>query len=354
MILLLHIESLKMDIKESIAVTPKQLPELIIDIIKAKLVPNIISSPGLGKSDIVRQVANQFQLDLIDMRLSQRDVSDLLGFPHILNGRSTFIPPMEFPIEGDSLPQNKEGWILFLDEISSASLPVQASAYQLILDRMTGRHKLHHNVAVIAAGNKATDKAIVNRMSTALQSRMVHLTLKTSLEDWIEWADTNKIDYRVKGFIQFRPDLLHHFNPNHDDLTFPCPRTWTFLSNIISGWKTLPEQKLPIIAGTIGTGPAFEFKGYVKEYDKLPSVQELLNNPETVPIPQEPSTLFAISSLIGHYSNKDSINKLIKLINRLPKEFQVITLQGIVRVNKEMLKETVIKKWISQTSLEIF
>jgi hypothetical protein len=343
-----------MDINEARMVTPKQLPELLVDIIKAKLVPNIISSPGLGKSDIVRQVANEHNLQLIDMRLSQMDVTDILGFPNIVNGRSAYLPPEMFPIEEDLIPTDKNGWILFLDELSSASPAVQAASYQLILDRMTGKHNLHKNVALIAAGNKMSDKAVVSRTSTALQSRMVHLELKVNKNDWIEWADTHGVDYRVKGFIEFKPDLLHKFDPNHSDVTFPAPRTWDFISRIIKDWKNIPDSKLPILAGTVGTGAAFEFKHYCKEYDNLPTINQILNNPESITVPQEPSTLFAITSLISHNLTPQTVSKIIKFINRLPKEFQIITLQGAIRMDKLLLKEEVIKGWISNNSRELF
>jgi len=58
-------------------VSPKQARELVVDIIKAKLVPMLTSSPGLGKSSIVKDIANEFGLKLIDIRLSQVDPTEL-------------------------------------------------------------------------------------------------------------------------------------------------------------------------------------------------------------------------------------------------------------------------------------
>ena len=334
-----------MNINEEISVDTKDLPELITDIIKAKLTPNIIGSPGIGKSDIVKQVANKFNLKLIDFRLSQADITDLNGFPTIENGRSIYAPPIDFPLEEYSLPEGKNGWLLFLDELNSAPLGVIAASYKIILDRAVGQYNLHKHVAIVTAGNLATDKAIVNRQSTAMQSRLVHLKLKINPDHWIEWADENDVDYRVKGFIQFRPELLHKFDPNHNDVTYASPRTWAFLSKIINSWENISHNKLPIIAGTVGTGAAFEFTGFCKEYDKLPKFSDLINNPESIPISEEPSTLYAISSLIGSKTDKTNIEKLMKLINRLPTEFQVITLQSIVRADKSMLKVEPIKIW---------
>ena len=203
----------------------KHCAEFIMDYLLAGEVPMITSSPGVGKSDIIRSVAKQNNLLVIDLRLSQCDPTDLNGFPSLNmdKTRSGYVPMDTFPIEGDILPEGYKGWMLLLDELNSASQAVMAAAYKLILDRQVGMFKLHKNVAIVAAGNLSTDKAIVNRTSTAMQSRLCHIELEVDNEAWIEWAHTHGIDYRITSFIEFKPDLLHNFDPNHNDNTFPCP-----------------------------------------------------------------------------------------------------------------------------------
>lgn len=323
--------------------------------LEAGLVPNLVGSPGLGKSDLIRQIAEDNNLKVIDFRLAQADPTDLMGFPSLNEDktRSHYAAPETFPLEGDHIPEGYNGWMLFFDEMSSAPMSVQAASYKIILDRMVGEHNLHKNVAMVCAGNLTTDKAIVNRLSTAMQSRMVHLNLEVDQEAWIDWALKKGIDHRIIGFIRFRPELLHKFDPSHSDNTFPCPRTWEFLSRIIKNMKKIEAADLPLMAGTIGEGPALEFKGHTDIYETLPSVEQLLNQPGTVKIPTEPSTLYAITSLISAKATKETIQKFMILVERLPIEFQVITLQGITKVDKTMLKEQCIKMWIAANANEL-
>ena len=96
-------------------VTTRELPEILTDILFAGLVPYVTSSPGLGKSAIVKQVADSLNLELIDVRLSQLDPSDLLGYPSIKDGKTAFIPPKMFPLKSDPLPKGKDGWCVFLN-----------------------------------------------------------------------------------------------------------------------------------------------------------------------------------------------------------------------------------------------
>ena len=74
---------------------------------------------------------------------------------------------------GQRQPTYYAGWLLFLDEFNSASVAVQAASYKIVLDRMVGKGHLHKNVAVVCAGNLESDGAIVEQMSTPLQSRLV-------------------------------------------------------------------------------------------------------------------------------------------------------------------------------------
>lgn len=333
-------------------VTTKQVPELMKDIIKAKLIPMLHGSPALGKSDIVKQVAEYFNLELIDFRLSQADPVLLMGFPSIPEGadKAGFTPLRNFPLEGDSLPKGKDGWFIFFDEINTAPQSVTAAAYKILLDRMVGDFKLHSNVVMAAAGNLASDKAITNRMSTALQSRLIHLTVIPDDTAWLDWAAQNDIDYRVRSFIKFKPELLHKFNPNHDDHTFPAPRTWDFLSRLIKNWGDIPTSKLPLLMGTVGKGAAIEFKAFTDVMEELPDFQQILSNPEGITIPDDPSTLYAITGLIGHKANTDNIDTLMKLVNRFPKEFQVICLQDIIKHDDALCDSKSIEDWINNNS----
>jgi len=335
-------------------VIPSEAKELIMDALMAQLVPFIGGSPGISKSALIREIADENNLQLIDFRLAQADPVDLNGFPNIEGNKSTFLPPKIFPIEGDPIPAGKAGWLLFLDEINSAPLAVQTASYKLILDKMIGEHHLHKNVAIVAAGNLSTDKAITNRIGTAMQSRLIHLELEVSHKDWINWAINNGIDHRITGFLEFRPELLHNFNPNHDDNTFCCPRTWHFLSKIINSWETIPTNKLPILAGTVGEGAAYEFHTYSQIYERLPTIEKIKENPEAINLDIEPSDLYAISSLLSEHMDKSGIKQLIKLVNRLPMEFQVTTLQTSIKKHPEIRTHEEIMKWIKLNSSELF
>ena len=109
-------------------VTPSQATSMIAKYIQAKIVPMLTGSPGMGKSAIVKGIAKTYGLKVIDLRLSQCDPTDLMGFPSIQGTRAGYLPMETFPLEGDPIPEGYNGWLLFLDEFNSASTAVQAAA----------------------------------------------------------------------------------------------------------------------------------------------------------------------------------------------------------------------------------
>jgi len=331
-----------------------QAIEMITSYILAKLVPMLEGSPGMGKSQIVHQIAREYNLKVIDVRLAQCDPTDLMGFPSIQGKKAGYVPMETFPIEGDPIPENYSGWLIFFDEFNSAGNAVQAAAYKIILDRMVGLHKLHKNVAMVCAGNKETDGAIVNPMSTALQSRLVHMELVVDHNEWCDWGAENGIDHRITDYVRTKPGMVYTFTPDHTDKTYACPRTWEFANRILKTVEFNSPNMLQLLAGTISEGVAREFLTFCRIYDQIPKPAELMANPETIPIPQEPSILYALTGTISHNATDANFTRLMKFVKRMPSEFQVFTLRDTIRRNKSMMGHEAVRDWIAQSSVALF
>ena len=151
--------------------TPSQIVSALNSLLSIRQPVFIWGAPGVGKSQIVAQVAQARGLALRDIRAVLLDPVDLRGLPRITEqGLSVWCPPAFLPTPSD--PQ--EG-IIFLDELNAAPPLVQAACYQLILDRAIGEYRLPDGWSIVAAGNREKDKAVSYRMPSALANRLVHL-----------------------------------------------------------------------------------------------------------------------------------------------------------------------------------
>jgi hypothetical protein len=339
---------------------PSEIREHVIECISVGLVPFIKSSPGMGKSSIVRSIAEEYNLLVIDVRLSQATPEDLQGLPRfreILDQEgkvsrtvAEFVPFNTFPIESTSIPEGYAGWLLFFDEYNSGSKQVQAATYKIILDKMVGQDRLHPNVAIVCAGNLETDRAIVNTLSTAMQSRMVHLTMKLSTTDFINnVAFKQHWDERVIAYLSYKENALHDFDPEHNDATFCCPRTWDFMNRLIKGKDVTPE-KAALYAGTITSGVATEFITFTKVFASLPNIHAIIQTPTTVEIPLDPATRFAtVTHLVGKVTD-DTFEPVATYVNRMTAELRVIFFRGLMIQQPDMRTHPMFKKSMLELS----
>jgi len=329
--------------------------EYILMCIKAGLVAMLHGDPGIGKSSIIYDIAKQFKLKVIDIRLSQLDPTDLNGFPHFSEGKASYMPMDVFPMEEDKIPEGYNGFLLFLDEFNSASIATQAASYKLTLDKAIGSKKLHSKTAIVCAGNLDSNGAITNRIGTAMQSRLVHLNLTAEVDPFIVWGSTHGIDHRILAYVHDQPKNLHNFDPKHNDVTFACPRTWEFASRILDKFTgTDLMQIFPLLSGTISEGIAREFIMYAKTVMKLADFKNIIANPLGAILNEEPSMLYAMSYKIAANTNKSNIKPVMQYIKRMPIEFQTITLQNSIRRVPELLESEPIETWMDEKGTELF
>jgi len=259
--------------------------------------------PGVGKSQMVSQIAEKHAVPVIDIRLSQMEPSDLRGIPF----RSGDFVQWSIPAILPDAERHGASGILFLDEITSAPPSVSAAAYQLILDRRLGEYRVPEGWAIFAAGNRQSDRGVTYTMPAPLANRFSHFELETNLDDWVAWAYRHGIDERLIAFIRFRPELLFDFDPAHNPVAFPSPRSWEFAHRALQKFHGHPRLLVETLQACVGPAAGIELGAFVDNLDKLPDVDAILAG-ETVAVPKETDLQYAVASaLVGRaIRHKDS------------------------------------------------
>lgn len=314
-------------------VNTREAQAMMLDVLQVGLVPYLQSSPGCGKSAITRAVSNSLNTKLIDHRLSTSEPTDMTGLPHFrADGTAAFAPfPELFPLDDTPIPVGNNGWMLFLDEFNSASREVQASAYKIILDRMVGQRNLHPNVAMVAAGNLDSDRAITNKLSTAMQSRLIHIELELVFDIWMEdVAIKMNYDPRIIAYLNFNKAALMDFDPNHKEKTFCCPRTWEFINRLLGNKPTVNDNHTSLFAGTITSGIAAEFVTYNQIYKDLVSIPAILAAPLHAPLPIAANAQWACITNMMSSITDDNFEHLASYANRFTITFRVLFFRTVL------------------------
>ena len=258
--------------------------------------------PGVGKTAAVRQVAGEMGALCHEEVLSTKPPEDLEGipFPHEENGAkfTLFAPPARF---ADLVAPDGPPAFFFLDELNTAPQHIQVVAMQIALEKRIGAQKLRHNVRVVAAGNRAGDRAAVTQMPKPLENRFEHYEVVVDLDVWVRWAMAAGIDPTIVAFVRTYPHKLHQFDPDSASPAFPTPRSWEMANRriVTSGWEH--PLVAVMLSACVGQGVAVELLAYRRLRDDLPTPQEVLKDGAhaLLPQPDKPDQRYYIMTAVA-------------------------------------------------------
>ena len=161
--------------------------------------------------------------------------------------------------------------------MNSAAPSVQSAAYQLILNRRSGKYVLPDNVVMVAAGNRESDKGVTYRMPTPLANRFVHQEMRVDFPSWQEWAVKNNEHKDVVGYLTFAKQDLYDFDAKSASRAFATPRSWHFVSQLLQDDDTDDDTNMNLIAGTVGEGLAVKFMAHRKIAGRMPNPADILS-----------------------------------------------------------------------------
>ena len=329
------------------------LRDLILNAIQIKDNLFIRGAPGIGKSEVVRQVASEINqimmnklprdqwfkdkkgndccFELIEIRLALYDPSDISGIPSFVQDeygvtRSKFSLPMEFPTN----PKWKG--IIFLDEMDQAQPAVLNACYKMIQEKMINDWHFPEETTFIAAGNGNFCEGYQNEIPMALKNRFTNVVVEGNLDKWIVWALKNDIEQSVISFLKSQhPEYYIDIDAmNRGEDSFATPRGWEMVSKILKS-KASDDIKKIHINGRIGFTVGTAFWSYYKKKRNLPNFQDILDG--IIDINDNSLDIF-YSSIIGciatiiretdNESRKSYISNLSKSLNKLTKNENVV------------------------------
>lgn len=335
--------------------TPSEAKEFITNALMIREIPYLSGPPGIGKSDIVAQVADDFGLLLLDIRLSQMLPEDLTGLPSLnpTTGKAAYNPFDTFPMEGDPIPAGYNGWLIFLDEMSSASEEVFAAIYSLLLGHRVGGKKVHSKALIVAAGNRSTDSAIARELPDTLITRMLPITMAVSHKDWMMWAtDPNTKGHEgIIDYIKKYPDNLNTTveASKRDELeTFPTPRGWGKAMKIMhfhekmssknritrkdaagipmgdqNSTTPITPQIHALLEAAVGMAAAKSFQEHYDEAISLPYPWEIAQSPNSARIPNNTIGKAKLVSDLADFfigTQDQSRDAILQYMNRMEPE----------------------------------
>lgn len=302
---------------------PSTLAQELPHLLKSRRPVFLWGKSGIGKSAVVRQVAQAAKLELRDVRMSQLDSIDLRGFPVPNNKDRTmeWLAPSFLPTKKD-----KPG-LLFLDEMNGAMPAVLAPSYQLILDGRIGDYEFPDTWSIVAAGNNIGDRGITHQMPAPLNNRFIHIDVDTDTDDWHKRAMEDGVHLHIRAYLRLKPGNLHVFDSTVNPRSFPTPRSWYFVDEILK-MNRPPAVQFELIKGTIGEGAAGEFVGFCKDIENMPDIDAIMLDPNKAQLPGTQSVMHAVTTALVDKVTPGLMDRIMKYVERLQREIQVVFVRG--------------------------
>ena len=232
---------------------------------------------GVGKSEVVYQIAGGLEMPVVERRASQMTEGDLVGLPSTDGNTTSFNPPDWFKTACDNPV------VLFLDEVDRATIEVRQGIFELTDSRKLNGHVLHKDTLIFAAvnGGEHGDQYQVGEMDPAELDRWTVFDVEPTTEDWLTWAK-DKVDGILWDFINQNRNHLEHTGDFEPNTVYPSRRSWVRLNDCFAQANLLAEDAdtsvmFPLATGFVGFEAAVSFKDFVDNYERQVTIENILD-----------------------------------------------------------------------------
>ena len=335
-----------------VTLTLMQAAEAVQAVLEADKTPILWGSPGIGKTTIIEQMIARIVNRTGEQRFSRVITLDAAALadgtvqggvpiPDMAAGVTRWLPPDYFVNQVDDRA------LIFLDDIGVLQPSSLAPLLRMIQFKQVGSYKLPDGVRFALASNRETENAGAQKLTTALNNRLVHLEVVASAEEVIRYALQRNWDITVPMFLKFKEEAVSDFDKNVK--AFPSPRSWEATSDLVKQFAVNPlgNVELSLICGAIGQKYGFEFNAFRDLYKSLPTAEQVFMAPATTVVPDEFDGKYAILGSLLKKVSTQNVGAFITYIDRFGIPFLVAALKDMTVMRPE-LNET--KPFIDRAS----
>jgi len=234
---------------------------------------------GVGKSEVVYQIASDINLPVVERRASQMTEGDLIGLPKTDGDVTSFCPPDWFQEPCD------KPVVLFFDEVDRAVTEVRQGLFELTDSRKLFGKAIHPDTVIVAAvnGGEHGSQYQVGEMDPAELDRWTVFDVEPSVEDWLNWGKDN-VDGLVWDFINQNRSHLEHGEDYEPNKVYPSRRSWKRLNDCLLNAGMLAADNTDtagvyhLSAAFVGMEAAVAFNDFAQNYERQVTLEMILDD----------------------------------------------------------------------------
>ncbi len=331
-------------------------PSVLFDYLKFAVGNNypvlVTGKPGGAKTDTVEAAVKDIKADLITSHPVVSDPTDYKGlpFPNKDATAADFLPYGDL----SRLVKAKKKTVFFLDDLGQAPISVQAAVMQLLLARKINGHVIGNQVTFLAATNRRQDKAGVAGILEPVKSRFkAIIEMEVDHNDWVKWAIQHNMPDELIAFIRWRPNFIEDdITPSKNIENSPSPRTIAHAGMQQANGLPLALYR-EVFSGAAGPAFGVEYCAFLESCKQLPSLDDIIKNPEHIPIPSNPSMLYAITGGLAKKMTDATITPISKFLERIQPELSVACMTDAQTRNPKICENKTYALWAEKNHKNI-
>ena len=320
----------------------------------------ILSEPGCGKTAILHDLEREMGTEEYDFIYIDGPNKEMMDIAASIPNHET--KALEYYVASLFKLGNGKKKVIMIDEALKVPKLMQPIYTRMYLERTVGDVPLPEGSIVFATSNNTSDGVgDVLPAHTANRMAIVRMS-KPSMKEWLGWAQDNGISTIVRATVAMYPRMLksymdaeqadnpYIFQPSKPMMSFVSPRSLHKADFIVKA-RLSEDITLGLLAGTLGERGARDMTAFVAMESKVTKIEEVLKNPETVPMPNENDIsplLLMIFQALDHIESQDDLNRFQKFVNRIrSQEVQSVWFVVLLRSNKAKLARSnpEVQKW---------
>ena len=249
---------------------------------------------GIGKTQIVEQVATKLGYGFRNIRLSQIDPTELIGFPKSrttkieIDGKEEEIEYLDYNPPKWYVDAMRGNYIIFLDELNRAKRDVIQAAFELVNERRLNGRQLPDSTLIVVACNPPSAKYDTIEMDEALVDRFCHIHVHSNYEVFTNWAKSKqtsdkkqRIDQNILNFLSIDKSRQTFDMTDEEDRQFPVvckpsPRSWEKVDQVFN-LKLARDTRQELVAGIVGSEISMNFFNSLGQGNKPITLDELFS-----------------------------------------------------------------------------
>lgn len=323
---------------------PSMLVNAVEAAIACDIVPILWGPPGIGKSALIKAIADKCGYDLLIGHPAVDEPTDWKGLPMpTADSKSAqFLPYGNLLAMLDG--SVKKPTLFFFDDLGQSPQSVQAALMQVIHGREINGKKISDKIRFVCASNRETDRAYVQRLITPIAGRCIHLDYEVDIDDWCAWA-LPVLPVETVAFIRFSPESLLVFDPASKEKAQAQPRTWEFAGRLTA--HGLPQAiEYEMYKGTVGEAQAAKYCAFLKIFRELPNPDAVIMNPQGADVPKSLDVIYALCGALARKATDNNIGRILQYADRLPVEYGATLVGDIIARNKKLANTKAYIDWM--------